>query len=78
MFGRKEDPGDSERVQFRTQLLGAFVEAGGDECAVDLLLAQHESGAGNADDMHGRAAFNKARAQIRYVRCFADHQYSEA
>ena len=73
-FGRQEDPGNPERVQFRTQLLGAVVEVGGDERTVDLLLSNQEGCAGDTDDMHGRARFNQARAQVSDIWRFADNQ----
>jgi hypothetical protein len=33
-----------------------------------------EGGPGDADDMHGRARFNQARAQVGGIRRFADDQ----
>ena len=57
-FGCQKDPGNPQRVQFRTKLLSVFVEAGSDECAVYLLLVNQEGCSGDTDDMHGRAGFN--------------------
>ena len=50
------------------------VEVGGDERTVDLLLANQEGCAGDTDDMHGRARFNQARAQVSDIWRFADNQ----
>src|SRR4029079_8699775 len=73
-FGCQEDPGNPQRVQFRTKLLSVFVEVGGDKCAVYLLLVNQEGCSGDTDDMHGRAGFNQTRAQVRDIRRFADDQ----